>query len=80
MFVKEDDSVEEENTVAEFKRSVDGETLSKQQRMQNDIEAYNKTQVKQKISVRMNPTSRSLERLRKEQKGWKEVCVQGSNR
>ncbi len=55
MFVKEDDLIEEENTVAAFKRSADGETLSKQQRMQNDIDAYTKTQVKPKIAVRMNP-------------------------
>ena len=39
MFVKEDDPVEEENTVAAFKRSADEETLTKQQRMQNDIDA-----------------------------------------
>ena len=55
MFVKEDDLLEEENTVAAFKGSADGETLTKQQRMQNDIDAYTKTQVKPKIAVRMNP-------------------------
>ena len=54
MFVKEDDPVEEGNTVAAFKRSADRETLTKQQRMQNYIESYNKTQVKPKIAVRMN--------------------------
>ncbi len=43
MFAKEDDPVEEENAVAAFKRSSDGETLILQQRVQNDIGAYNKT-------------------------------------
>ncbi len=33
MFLKEDKPVEEENTVAAFKRTAEGETLSKQQRM-----------------------------------------------
>ncbi len=55
MFVKEDEPVEEKNTVVAFKRSTDGETLTKQKRMQNDIDAYTKTQVKPKIAVRMNP-------------------------
>ncbi len=54
IFVKEDDSMKEENTVAAFKRSADGETLTEQQRMKNDIDAYSKTQVKPKIAVRMN--------------------------
>ena len=49
MVVKEDDPVEEENTVAAFKRSVDGETLSKQQKMQKDMDAYTKMQVKPKL-------------------------------
>ncbi len=55
MFVKEDKPVEEENTVAAFKRTPEGETLTKQQRMQNDIDAYTKTQVKPKIAVRTIP-------------------------
>ena len=55
MFVREDEPVEEENTVAAFKRYADGETLAEQQRMQNDIDVYTKTQVKPKIAVRMNP-------------------------
>ncbi len=54
MFVKESDPVEEENTVAAFKKFAEGETLTKQRRMQNDIDAYTKTQVKPKIAVRMN--------------------------
>ncbi len=55
MFVKEDDPVEEEHTVAMFKISADGETLIKQKRMQNDIDAYTKMQVKPKIAVTTNP-------------------------
>ncbi len=54
-FVKEDGPVEEEHTVAAFKRSAGGETLSKQQRMQNGIDAYTNIQVKPKIAVRTNP-------------------------
>ncbi len=54
IFVEEDDSVEEEHTVAAFKKSAYGETLSKPQRMQNDIDAHTKTQVKPKIAVRTN--------------------------
>ncbi len=54
-FMKEDDPVGEENIVAAFKRSADGEALTKQRRIQDDIEAYNKAQVKPKIAVRMNP-------------------------
>ena len=54
MFVKEYAPVEEENTAAAFKRFADGETLTKQQRMQNDIETCNKMQLKPKIAVRMN--------------------------
>ncbi len=53
--MKENDPVEEGNTMAAFKRSVDRETLTKQQRMQNDIDAYNETQVKLNIVLRMNP-------------------------
>ena len=49
MFVKEDDPIEEENTVAAFKRSAGGETLTEQQRMQNDIDNYTKTQVKPRL-------------------------------
>ena len=65
MFVKEDDLVEEENTVAALKRSADGETLTKQQRMQHHIDVYTKTQVRPKLAVRMNPTSRSIGRVRR---------------
>ena len=72
MFVKEDDPIEEENTVAAFKRSADGETLTKQQRMQNDIDAYTKTQVKPKIAVRMNPDFTVTRKApRKSKKGGK---------
>ena len=53
-FLKEGNPIEE-NTVAAFKGSADGKTLTKQQRMQNDIDSYNKTQVKPKIALRMNP-------------------------
>ncbi len=41
--------------MAAFERSADGDTITKQQRIQNDIGAYTKTQVKPKIAVRMNP-------------------------
>ena len=41
--------------MAAFKRSADRETLTKQQRIQNDIDTYTKTQVKPTIAVRMNP-------------------------
>ncbi len=58
IFVKEDDLVEEQNTVAAFKKSADGETLTKQQGMQNDIDANRKTQVKPKIPVQLNPNFR----------------------
>ncbi len=54
VFVKEDDPVEDEHTVAAFERSVHGETLTKQQRMQKDIDTYTKMQVKPKIPVRTN--------------------------
>ncbi len=46
MFVKEDDPVKEENTMAAFKRSADREMLTKQHGMQNNIYAYNKAQGK----------------------------------
>ncbi len=46
MFVKEDDPIEEDYTVAAFKKSADGEILTKQQQMQNDTDAYNETQLK----------------------------------
>ncbi len=55
MFVKEDDPVVEDNTVAAFTRAASGETITKQQRMQNDIEAYNRIQVKPNVTVRANP-------------------------
>ncbi len=54
--------------MAAFKRSADGETFTKQQQMQNDIDAYNKTQVKPNIAVRMNfdfPVTRRAPRKRK---------------
>ena len=54
MLVREDKPVEEENTVAAFKRTADGEILTKQQRMQNDFDAYTKTQIKPKIAARKN--------------------------
>ncbi len=75
MFLKEDDTVDEVNTVAAFKRYADGETLTKRERMQNDIDAYTVTQVKPKIAVRMNS-----ELPRTSKKGWKEVCGQDGNR
>ncbi len=62
LFVIEDDPVEEENTVVAFKRSADGETITKQQKIQKDMDAYTETQVKPKIAVRMNldfPISRN---------------------
>ncbi len=61
MFVGEDDPAERQHTVAAFKIFTDGETLTKQQRILNNIDAFNKKQVKPKVSVRMNldfPTTR----------------------
>ncbi len=55
MFVKEDHPVEKDNTAATFKRAAALEALTKQKRMQNDIDPYNKAQVKPKIAVRINP-------------------------
>ena len=55
MFVKEDDPVEEVNTVVAFNRSTDGEKLIMQKSRHKDFDAYTKTQVKPKIIVRMNP-------------------------
>ena len=55
MFMKEGDPIEKENTVAAFKRSADRETLTKQQRMQDDIDTYTKMQVKLTIVVKMSP-------------------------
>ncbi len=75
MFVKQDDPVEEENTVAAFKRSADGETLTNQKRMQKNIEAYTKTQVKPKIAARMNPRLlKHSQGFEEEQEERKEVC------
>ncbi len=54
MLAKEDYPVEEENTGAVFKIHADGGTHTKQQRIQNNIDAYNERQVKPKISLRMN--------------------------
>ncbi len=76
MFVKEDEPVEEENTVASFKRSADGEALTKQKRKQNDIDAYTKTQVKPKIALRMNldfPITRKAPK--KSKKGGKNSAI-----
>ena len=55
VFVKEDDFVEEDNTVAACKRSANRETLTKQQGMQNGMDDCNKALLKQKVSVRLNP-------------------------
>ncbi len=55
IFVKEDRPVEEEHIVAAFKRPADGETLTKQQRMPEDIDVYTKMQAKSNIAVRTNP-------------------------
>ena len=72
MFVKEGDPFEEENTVAAFKRSADGGTLTKQQMMQNDINAYTKTQMKPKIAVRTNPEFPITRKApKKSKKRWK---------
>ena len=65
MFVQENELVQEDNTVAAFKRSEDGETLTKQQRMQNDIDAYNYSQVKPKIGGRVNPDFPSTRKVSK---------------
>ena len=72
MFVKEYYPIEEENTMAAFKRFADGETITKQQRMQNNIDAYTKTKAKPKIAVRMKsyfPVTRKAPR--KSKKGAK---------
>ncbi len=55
MFEKEGDSIQEENTAAAFQRSADRATLNKHQRMQDDIDAYTKTQVKPSIALGMDP-------------------------
>ena len=41
--------------MAAFKRAADRKTLTKQIRMQNDIEVYNRTQTKPSRTVRLNP-------------------------
>ncbi len=41
--------------MAAFKRAADRKTLTKQIRMQNDIEVYNRTQTKPSRTVRVNP-------------------------
>ena len=72
MFPKEHDPVGEENTVTTFKRSADDKTITRQQRMQKDIDAWNKTQLKPKISVKMNPDFLLTRKARKKsKKGWK---------
>ncbi len=55
LFVKADDSVEEDDTVAVYKSAASGEILTKQHRMQNDIDAYGKTQAKPKVTVKNEP-------------------------
>ncbi len=63
-----------------FKRSADEEILTKKQRMQDDIDAYTKTQVKPKIAVRMNPDSPiSCKAPKKRKKGAKKICCQDGN-
>ena len=54
MFVQENELMQEDNTVATLNQSAERETLTKQQRMQNDIDIYNNSQVKPKIAVRVN--------------------------
>ncbi len=54
--------------MAAFKRSADGETITQQQRIHNDIDVSNKISVNPKIAVRMNPdflTTRKNERENK---------------
>ncbi len=71
MFVIEDDRVEEENTVAALKRPADGETLTIQQRMQNDIDSCTETQVKRRIAARMNPDFSITRKASKSKKSGK---------
>ncbi len=49
MFMKEDEPVEEENTVAAFKRSADGDTRNNQQRMRNDTMPTIKRRLSQRL-------------------------------
>ena len=68
MFLQENELEQENNTVAVFKRSAGGETLTMQQRMQNDIDVYNNSQVKPKIGVRVNPDFPSTRKVSKKSK------------
>ncbi len=54
MFLDEEEE-EAEETVAAFKRSADGEALTKQQRMQNDIEEHDGTKISCSVEPRKNP-------------------------
>ncbi len=52
--MKEDDHVEEGNTLGTFRGSADGETFIELQRMQKDSDAYIKAHEKLKIAVKTN--------------------------
>ena len=51
MFVEKED----DETVAAFKRSATGETLTKQQRMQNDIAEYNNPVIRTDPRTKLEP-------------------------
>ena len=51
MFVKQED----DETVVAFKRSATGKTLTKQQRMQNDIAKYNKPVIQTDPRTKFEP-------------------------
>lgn len=81
MFVQKNNESGKGETVAAFKGSVIGETLTKQQRIQNDIENYAKPHVKTIIEPRNNPDifhERRRERTRRrkgasqKEKPWRE--------
>ncbi len=74
MFVEEDYLVVEDNTIAAFKRTASGETINKHQRMQDDIDTYNKTQVKPNVAVRANPDFPVPRKARKKNKNSEHIC------
>ncbi len=71
MFLDEEGE-EAEETVAAFKRSADGETLTKQQRMQNDIEEHTGIKISPFVRPRKNldhPIRRNSQTKKSRKKG-----------
>ena len=68
MFLKEEETILEDGAVAVFNRTGDEETLTKQNRMQYDIEAYKKAQVKPRVAVRVNPGHTVTQEVNKRKK------------